>query len=233
MKLIKFLIFSFFILGQIQAKDSFVEANSAYGEGDYLTAVKLYNEILKEKQSAAVYFNLGKTYWNLKDNGMAVYCFKKALSLDNSSDTRKAFDFLISQIGFEEYGKRNFLTRFLDLISFNFFTWLVFVSFWCACIAFCLFLAKKNLHKLVFFFVFTFFFSFCFMGLLLKNGQLKEAVVLENAELKFSPTDNSPSRLDLKAGAICKVIEKKGKYFFVELQDDEGWVDLGKVAKIY
>lgn len=67
----------------LQASDtrSFEEANAKYQAGDFEKAASLYEAALQSDQcSAAVYFNLGNTFFRLHNLGKALVAYERALS---------------------------------------------------------------------------------------------------------------------------------------------------------
>ncbi len=63
-----------------------VEANIAYKGENYAEAANLYEEILKEGESAAVYYNLGNTYYKLGKLGQAILNYERALLRDPDNE---------------------------------------------------------------------------------------------------------------------------------------------------
>ncbi|WP_299533305.1 tetratricopeptide repeat protein [Ulvibacterium sp.] len=60
----------------------FEQATSAYNEGDYETAITYYLEILGNgEHSAALYFNLGNSYYKINQIAPSIYYYEKALLL--------------------------------------------------------------------------------------------------------------------------------------------------------
>lgn len=66
-----------------QGEKLFSEAASAYNDGRYEEAAELYREIIENGQhSAAVYYNLGNTYYKMNRIAPSIYYYEKALLLD-------------------------------------------------------------------------------------------------------------------------------------------------------
>ena len=57
------------------------EADSAYTNGDYQKAIAQYNELLKEGQSADIYYNLGNSYYRMEEITQAILAYERALLL--------------------------------------------------------------------------------------------------------------------------------------------------------
>ncbi len=74
----------FFSTGlQAQLEIPFDSATAAYNSGDYEKAISYYQEILdKGKHSAALYYNLGNSYYKLNRIAPSIYYYEKALLLD-------------------------------------------------------------------------------------------------------------------------------------------------------
>jgi len=70
-------------IGWGQDQDNFDKATTLYQKGDYIQAAALYSSILKSgKESSALYYNLGNTYYKLNNVPESIYYYEKALQLD-------------------------------------------------------------------------------------------------------------------------------------------------------
>ena len=66
-----------------QENSLFEEATEAYNKGAYDEAISSYEKILESgKHSAAVYFNLGNSYYKKNEIAPSIYYYEKALLLD-------------------------------------------------------------------------------------------------------------------------------------------------------
>ena len=75
-----------FVAAQESYDAWFEQANAAYNEGNYQSALDLYNNIIEaEQESVPLYFNLGNTYYKMGTYPMAIYYYEKALKLDPSN----------------------------------------------------------------------------------------------------------------------------------------------------
>jgi len=57
------------------------EADSAYVQGNYQKAIELYSTLLKEGQSADIYYNLGNAYYRTEEITQAILAYERALLL--------------------------------------------------------------------------------------------------------------------------------------------------------
>ncbi|MFD0799139.1 tetratricopeptide repeat protein [Maribacter chungangensis] len=70
------------LAGTAQNETNFERATVAYNEGAYEKAIDLYSGILESGQhSAAIYYNLGNSYYKLNDVPNSIYYYEKALLL--------------------------------------------------------------------------------------------------------------------------------------------------------
>lgn len=82
MKRIAIILFALLVEVSAFAQSSLkVEADSAYSKENYQEAAALYENILEQGHSAAIYYNLGNCYYRLEKIGPAVLNYERALLL--------------------------------------------------------------------------------------------------------------------------------------------------------
>jgi tetratricopeptide (TPR) repeat protein len=80
-------IFSSSFLKADEPVPAFDSANSAYAAGKYEQAVKLYEQVLAaNKESAALYFNLGNAYFKTNNISGAILNYERAKKLDPGNE---------------------------------------------------------------------------------------------------------------------------------------------------
>ncbi len=57
------------------------DADSAYVQGNYQKAIEVYSALLKEGQSADIYYNLGNAYYRTEEITQAILAYERALRL--------------------------------------------------------------------------------------------------------------------------------------------------------
>ena len=86
-----FFLLTLCLIGSAYAQDTALkEAEVAYTKEDYAKAIELYEGILKSNgESAAVYYNLGNTYYKAGKIAPAILNYERCLLLDpGDSDAR-------------------------------------------------------------------------------------------------------------------------------------------------
>jgi tetratricopeptide (TPR) repeat protein len=81
--IIVLLMFSSEMMRADDHRQTFDSANAAYAKKDYVTAIKLYENIISaNKESATLYYNLGNAYLKSNDIGKAILNYERAKKLD-------------------------------------------------------------------------------------------------------------------------------------------------------
>ena len=77
-------------LTSVSYNNWFGDGNAAYDEGNYEQAMTFYNSIVEAgMESADLYYNMGNTYYKMKDYPHAILYYEKALKLNpGDEDTR-------------------------------------------------------------------------------------------------------------------------------------------------
>src|SRR5579864_9190371 len=66
-----------------QSTTQFAKANQEYAAGDFDTAVRDYEELVRSRQDTPnLFYNLGNAYFRKKDFGHAILNYERALALD-------------------------------------------------------------------------------------------------------------------------------------------------------
>ncbi len=80
MRKIYFILIGLLMAVAVQANK--VQADSAYANNDFATAVQLYEDILQNgDESAAIYYNLGNSYYKMDNIAKAIVNYERALLL--------------------------------------------------------------------------------------------------------------------------------------------------------
>jgi tetratricopeptide (TPR) repeat protein len=66
------------------------DADSAYIKNDYATAIRIYENLLQQGESAEVYYNLGNSYYKSDDMARAILNYERALLLKPGNEDIQA-----------------------------------------------------------------------------------------------------------------------------------------------
>lgn len=89
-----------FITMSVSANSLSEQADSAYTEDNFVEAINLYNEIIKEEGASSIlYYNLGNSYYRIGQLGKAIVCYERSIILNpNNEEARINLDFVRNQI---------------------------------------------------------------------------------------------------------------------------------------
>jgi len=232
-------VFSLTALGQnYNAKVE--QANSAYSQGLYDSAIVLYQEVVNGKmESAELYYNLGNAYFKNNNLPKAILYYEKAKKLSpNDEDIRYNLSIANSMIvdkidRVPEMFYKHWWKYFYNL--FNADTWtIVSLAVW-AVFIFVLgifILAKSRGTKKFAFFVGLLFLiaSFAAFGLASQkyyfSKEHKEAIIFTpTITVKSSPTKGSVDLFVVHEGTKVMLVDKVDSWVKIRIQDGSvGWL---------
>ena len=229
-----------FVAAQESYDAWFEQANAAYNEGNYQSALDLYNNIIEaEQESVPLYFNLGNTYYKMGTYPMAIYYYEKALKLDPSNaDVKTNLEIANLAIADKiESIPQSFIVKgwnnVKNMFSSNAWATVSIICFTILLAALFLFLRARRmgLRKVGFFvgilallvFVFSFIFS------MEKRNEAKEknhAIIMTPAvTVKSSPNDGSVDLFVLHEGTKVTLLDETDGWNKVRIANgSEGWL---------
>ena len=229
-----------FVAAQESYDAWFEQANAAYNEGNYQSALDLYNNIIEaEQESVPLYFNLGNTYYKMGTYPMAIYYYEKALKLDPSNaDVKTNLEIANLAIADKiESIPQSFIVKGWNNVKnmFSSDAWATasIISFAILLVALFLFLRARRmgLRKVGFFVVIlallVFVFSFIFS--MEKRNEAKEknqAIIMTPAvTVKSSPNDGSVDLFVLHEGTKVILLDEADGWNKVRIANgSEGWL---------
>jgi len=236
-----FILFLGFTVAVMAAGDSkLTEANAEYAAENYEAAASMYEEILQEGESAAIYYNLGNAYYKLGKLGPAILNYERALLRDPGNEdilynlemaNRQTID------KFEPVG-RFFLLKWIDSLSslYNTNAWahISIISFIITLILAGVFIfARVVWMKKTAFFAGIAMLLISIMAFNFSDKQ-KNRLIMHDYAIIFSPTvtvkgspDASGTELFLlHEGAKVKIKRELGNWIEIQSVDGNvGWVE--------
>ncbi|MBZ9730275.1 tetratricopeptide repeat protein [Salegentibacter sp. JZCK2] len=244
------IVFLVFISALAQAQNStlFEEANDAYANDDFETAIAKYEEILDNGEtSAAVYYNLGNAHYKLNNVAPSIYYYEKALQLNpTDEDVQNNIEFArsmtIDEIPVnEETGFQKSVNQFISTFTYN--TW-AYLSIALSIIFVILFLfyyfSRKPIIKRSLFgaavFVFllggiSVFFAFHQQEIQFNN---QFAIIFaDEAEVKNEPSQRGDAAFNLHEGTKARVLEDYQGWVKIELSNGtQGWIKNENIKRL-
>jgi tetratricopeptide (TPR) repeat protein len=235
-----FLVMVMSITGMAQVDQWFAEGNEAYNEGDYDQALMMYGNIEGEGvESADLYYNLGNTYYKMRQYPQAILYFEKALKLaPGDEDIRTNLEIAnLAVVDKINVLPQSFIERWWNslrnALSADGWAWVSIVAF--ALVLLCLFVflmaRRAGWRKTGF-----------FAGLLLlvclvlsvvfafeKYQDLKhqdEAIVMTpTVTVKSSPSENSVDLFVLHEGTKVRIMDTSNGWNKIKIADGSiGWL---------
>lgn len=237
-----FYLLMFFSLGGFgQSTSLFEEANEAYADEDYETAIEKYGQILENGETAvAVHYNLGNAYYKLNNIAPSIYHFEKALQLaPNDKDVQNNLGFAQNMTidAIEEAPETDFSRwkeSVLNALETTQWGWAGIILMFLVAVAFIAFyFNRRSLLKRVFFITGILFLILAtgavaigFTKQKIEKAQQYSIVFAEEVGIKSEPNLKSPEVFTLHEGTKVKVLEDFRGWSKIELPGgNQGWAE--------
>jgi tetratricopeptide (TPR) repeat protein len=225
------------------ADSVFVQANSAYVDEDYETAIQKYMELVSNDfLSSDLYFNLGNAYYKSNEIGEAIWAYENAHKI-NPADEDINFnlqfvnDLTVDKISIDKKGIGSWLNKNIFSFSPNF--WFIVSVLSGFIIAFLLYLfftptshLINNLSLLGVAIFGVVFLSATAFSIVQKNritGQTKVVVIDSSANVLTEPNEEANTSFQLHEGAQMNIKSKNNLWYEVELNGNTGWISKNNV----
>lgn len=223
-----------------------VEGNAAYNEGDYDQALTLYNQIEEAgMESAALYFNMGDTYYKMKSYPMAILYYEKALKLDpGNEDIRTNLEIAnLAVVDKINIIPQSFLARWWNGLKQTFsadgWAWVSVVVF--GLLLLCLFIflmSRRSGLRKAGFFVGLFMVVCLALSVFFAIDQYRdmkyqdEAIVMTpTVTVKSAPSENGVNLFVLHEGAKVRILESTMGWDKIRIADGSlGWLQTSDVV---
>ena len=218
----------------------FKNATTDYNEGRYEEAAAKYEEILEGgKHSAALYYNLGNTYYKLNRIAPSIYYYEKALLLDPGDPEIKnnlafAKNMTLDDIAaVPQTGLSRLLERTTGLMTFDQWAYLavVFIFLFVFLYIAYYYLRYATQKRLAFItslvFLFLSLFALVFAYIQFNNFKAEQPAIIFAPEVavKSEPNDRSEAAFVLHEGTKVQVLEQLNEWKRIQLADGStGWI---------
>ena len=225
------------------AVDRFGEANQFYRDKKYDEAVRIYEEVVKSRPMAEVYYNLGNSYFKSKKLGWAILNYERARRLkprDRDALTNLAYANRLIEYRIEDkqnwyFRKKSELLQFVTIEE----CWaLALGAYFLFMVGLFISLARRQrpffgrLGALAICLL-----IFCSVPLLLKLGERgmgRPGIVTEpQAEVRYGPSNSDRIAFRLVEGLKVSLNDEKQDWYRVQLTDGRGgWVPKSQVTPV-
>lgn len=239
-------IFTFEAKAQ-KPEELLTKANSLYNENAYDSALILYKDIIDQGYSSAtLYYNLGNTYYKLRNYPLAIYYYEKSLKLEpNNADTKHNIEiaqlFLTDKI---EAVPELFIKTWWNNLS-NAFTinaWaiitLVLSGILLTCVFFYITAKTRGLKKSMFLFGITLIIitAISFSITSKKYNYIRTnnegIIIIPTITIKSSPSQSSVDLFVLHEGAKVKILDSTDSWEKIKIANGStGWLPSSAVIK--
>lgn len=240
LRVITILVYLACTLGFSQNQELFNKATSYYNEGEYTKAADSYLQILENgEHSAALYFNLGNTYYKLNDIAPSIYYYEKALLLKpNDQDIKNNLAYAqnmtldaiepLPQTSLSKF--YNQLTHYLSFDQWAYVAIVLMMLFVGCYIAFYYF--KFATQKRIAFISSIIFLLGSLMAVFLAYFQFQKfnsdqpaIVFAEEVSIKSEPNNRSQTVFNLHAGTKVNILEHLNDWTRIGISDgSSGWI---------
>lgn len=223
-----------------ETNDWFEGGNAAYNEGNYEQALTMYENIVESgMESAALYYNMGNTYYKMKEYPHAILYYEKALKLDpGNEDIRTNLEIAnLAVVDKINEIPQSFISRWWNGLKSSFsvdgWAWISVASF--AMLLLCLFLffmaCRTGLRKAGFFvgllMVVCLSLSLVFaIGKQRDLNRQDEAIIMTpTVTAKSSPSEKGIDLFVLHEGTKVRVLDAASEWCKIRIADGSvGWL---------
>ena len=214
-----------------EAEDLFSQANRAYVEGDYQTALSCYRKVMEQDGiSSSLLYNMANAYYHTKEIGNAVLYYERALYLDpGNADTRANLAMARKDFGLVEKGPGQW-EHYFQIFNLNGWTWMASASLLLFSLIFLLRGVSKGAGRNRILkgisAVSLCLFVVSGIGIVSQYEKMDCGIVTaEGASLLVSPFDNAAKSGAIKDGKMVKIAKTYKDYLLVkETTGETGWI---------
>ena len=236
-----------FEVGAQKPEELLAKANSLYNENSFDSALVVYKDIIEQGYSSStLYYNIGNTYYKLRNYPLAIYYYEKSLKLDpNNDDTKHNIEiaqlFITDKIEAvpELFIKTwwNNLSNTFTLNAWSIIT-LVLFGFSIICIFFYITAKTRGLKKSMFFIgLLLILLTICSFSISAEkynylNTNNEGIIIIPTITIKSSPSSSSVDLFVLHEGSKVKILDNADGWEKIKIANGSiGWLPTSSVVK--
>ncbi len=233
--LIIFVLFTGFTYSQ-SFNQTWVDANKAYNNKEYDTAISLYDSIAKTNNiSAELLYNLGNAYYKTNQLGLAILHYEKALKINpNDENIQHNLEFCNQLIidKTDPSATSPITTLLFSNGSKNYYAAVVSILFALITLTCCVYIIR-SFNKKVFYtsLGLSVILALIFVGLAIKQHQVfsnqSDAIIIDlTANVKTEPNQESSIAFILHEGSKVEITEQHENWSKITFnKKNVGWID--------
>ncbi len=223
------------------------KANSLYNENAFDSALVVYKDIVEQGYSSStLYYNIGNTYYKLRNYPLAIYYYEKSLKLNpNNDDTKHNIEiaqlFLTDKIeAVPELFVKTWWNNLSNIFTLN--VWsiitLVLIGLLLTCLFFYITAKTRGLKKSMFFTgLILILFTICSFSISVKKYNYistnnEGIIIIPTITIKSSPSNSSVDLFVLHEGSKVKILDNADGWEKIKIANGSiGWLPTSSVIK--
>lgn len=219
------------------------DADSAYIKADYLTAIRMYEEILKDKGfSAGLYMNMGNAYYKIDEIAKAILNYERAYLLD-PSDSNIKFNLELARtktvdrvVPINQLFLIVWVNKLVPVLNTNQWSVMIIIFFIVSLLSLAVyFFTKRRTIKKISFYFLSVFFVFSILSYIFASTQMNSlkhrdtAIIMSpSVTVKSTPSDSGTELFIIHEGRKVKILDNSMKEWVeIELEDgNTGWIQV-------
>lgn len=220
----------------------FIDANTAYKNADYTSAISLYDSIISiGLESSELYYNLGNCYYKKSDWANAIWHYERSLKLKSSAKTIQNLELtqlkIVDKIEpLPQLFYKIWWHSFSSLFSTYFWQIITILMIWIVLILKLLsqFTNMKKEYFLNFLYPIIIILLFSTYSSYQANHKKKEAIIFSSTVVVNSaPTNNSNNLFSLHSGSKVTIIDQIEDWINIKIANgNSGWIKQTECKKL-
>jgi tetratricopeptide (TPR) repeat protein len=238
-----FAIFSLLLLSmKVWAEDLtellFLQGNEAFAKQDYPKAIQRYQQIIQQNEnSSSLHFNLGNTYFQVKQFGQAALHYEKSLAIKPNNKDAKVNLLLAKKAAGLDIEKPTLKENFIHALSISSWFFLVSLALWALLIGWIVhrfFTIRPILLKIVTPPLFLTLFLASAAILLSHSQSTRALAIIDETALRIAPANSSEATLYLSQAEEVIVLKTYENFLLCETKSGiRGWANAQNIGKIW
>lgn len=213
-----------------QTNEQFAKANQEFAQGDFKAAIEDYQSLVRGRQDAPnLFYNLGNSYFRMKDFGRAILNYERALALDPRHPEAQANLRIARDEGRALELIQNQWERVFAFANENQSAVAAAIAFWIGTFSITAWIFNRRRSAIALSILSMSIFAIAAIASYEisrgKNGRGLAIVTGENVEARLATADTANRVLTLPAGSEIQIVSQRGDWIYAVLPNNlRGWM---------